>query len=239
MARCPTIPACPPASGTAISARARICWWSAPTRRGRGPSSAAARRRSTTAPSTPSPKLRTRRADYAAGRSPRALAAALNAEGVPGPAGGAWFDSTIRGRPGRGDGLLRNALYAGRLVWNRRRTVRDPVGNHATKRANDPAAVVARAVPALRLVETALWEQVQARLAAEAAPSPPAHRQGRLRRCAGPRGCARPRRCRRGATRWRHGARRCGPKSPRRRLRRRTRTSRRSTGRGWRGSRRR
>ena len=66
-------------------------------------------------------------ADYATGLSPRSIARALNTEAVPGPGGTIWYDTAIRGRATRGDGLLRNPLYAGRLVWNRLRNSKDPV----------------------------------------------------------------------------------------------------------------
>lgn len=54
--------------------------------------------------------------DHVAGASPRTIASALNQEGIPGPGGGLWYDTSIRGRPTRSDGILRNALYVGRLV---------------------------------------------------------------------------------------------------------------------------
>jgi site-specific DNA recombinase len=46
---------------------------------------------------------------FAAGTSPRAIAKQLNAEGVPGPDGRAWRDTTIRGQLDRGTGILNNA----------------------------------------------------------------------------------------------------------------------------------
>ena len=64
--------------------------------------------------------------DFAAGKSPRAIASALNAEGVPGPHGREWRDTTIRGQPERGTGILNNAIYVGRLEWNRCSYVKDP-----------------------------------------------------------------------------------------------------------------
>jgi site-specific DNA recombinase len=36
-------------------------------------------------------------ADFAAGKSPRRIAAELNREGTPGPGGRPWGDTTIRG----------------------------------------------------------------------------------------------------------------------------------------------
>ena len=50
---------------------------------------------------------------FAAGMSPRAIARTLNAEGVPGPDGRPWQDTTIRGQAERGTGILNNELYVG------------------------------------------------------------------------------------------------------------------------------
>ena len=54
--------------------------------------------------------------DYAAGRSARQIAKALNAEGIGGPGGRPWIDTTIRGQFDRGTGILNNPIYVGRLV---------------------------------------------------------------------------------------------------------------------------
>ena len=56
---------------------------------------------------------------FAAGESPRQIARTLNREGVPGPGGRPWGDTTIRGQFDRGTGILNNTLYIGRLEWNR------------------------------------------------------------------------------------------------------------------------
>ena len=64
--------------------------------------------------------------EFAAGVSPRAIARRLNDEGVPGPSGKLWTDSTLRGHARRGTGLINNELYIGRLVWNRQRYVKNP-----------------------------------------------------------------------------------------------------------------
>ena len=107
---------------------------------------------------------------YADGASPLAIARSLNRDSIPGPAGGLWFDPSIRGRPGRGDGMLRNEIYIGRLVWNRRRNFKDPVTGQIVRRPNERDAVVVRDVPELRIIEQDLWDGVQARLQAEALP---------------------------------------------------------------------
>ena len=63
---------------------------------------------------------------FASGVSPRAIARRLNEEGVPGPEGRLWQDTTIRGQKERGTGLFNNELYIGEMVWNRCSYVKDP-----------------------------------------------------------------------------------------------------------------
>jgi DNA invertase Pin-like site-specific DNA recombinase len=77
--------------------------------------------------------------EYAAGRSPRAIAMGLNKDGIPGPRGRGWRDTTIRGHITRGAGILNNELYIGRLVWNRQRFVKDPATGRRRSRPNDSA----------------------------------------------------------------------------------------------------
>jgi len=101
--------------------------------------------------------------DFAAGVSPRALARRLNAEGVPGPAGKLWTDSTIRGHAKRGTGLVNNELYIGRLVWNRLRYVKDPTTGRRVSRLNPPEVWIVKEIPELRIVEDALWQAVKDR----------------------------------------------------------------------------
>ena len=88
---------------------------------------------------------------------------ALNAEGVPGPRGGAWGPSTIHGNRRRGTGILNNELYLGRLVWNRLRYVKDPVTGRRVSRANAEADLVVQEVPELRIIDDALWAAAKAR----------------------------------------------------------------------------
>ena len=104
--------------------------------------------------------------EYAAGLSPRAIARRLNAEGVPGPGGRPWGDTTIRGHALRGTGLLHNELYIGRLVWNRQRYVKDPKTGRRVARLNPERAWIIQEVPELRIVDDELWQAVQARLTA-------------------------------------------------------------------------
>lgn len=104
---------------------------------------------------------------YAGGASPRQIAKKLNQEGVPGPGGGIWYDASIRGRPLRRDGLLRNETYNGRLVWNRQYAVKDPDTGQPVRRYSRPDAIVTTAVPHLKIIDDDQWSRVQARLAAE------------------------------------------------------------------------
>ena len=54
--------------------------------------------------------------EYVAGKSPKAIAYALNKQKVAGPSGKGWGASTINGNWRRGTGILNNELYIGRLV---------------------------------------------------------------------------------------------------------------------------
>jgi hypothetical protein len=104
---------------------------------------------------------------FAAGTSPRAIAKQLNAEGVPGPDGRDWRDTTIRGQLDRGTGLLNNALYAGRLEWNRCSYVKDPRTGKRVARPNPRTQWEIVPVPELRIIDDALWDAVKARQADE------------------------------------------------------------------------
>jgi site-specific DNA recombinase len=101
---------------------------------------------------------------FANGRSPRAIAKDLNADSVSGPDGRPWLDTTLRGHAARGTGLLRNELYAGRLVWNKQRYVKDPETGKRLARPNPRDQWVIQSVPELQIVPDTLWERVQQRL---------------------------------------------------------------------------
>ena len=101
--------------------------------------------------------------DYVAGKSPRTIAAALNAEGVPAARGRHWNASSINGHPGRGNGILFNPLYRGELVSNRLAMVKDPERGRRVSRTNPRDAQVVVDVPELRIVSDELWQAAQAR----------------------------------------------------------------------------
>lgn len=106
---------------------------------------------------------------FAAGEGPKTIAAALNREGIAGPRGGIWQAGTIRGQAGRDTGILRNRLYRGELVWNRRRWLKDPATGRRIARQNGTAEVVTEQVPELRIIDEDLWQRVQDRLATQRA----------------------------------------------------------------------
>ena len=101
---------------------------------------------------------------FAAGQSPRAIARRLNGEGVPGPRGKKWRDTTIRGHGGRGTGILRNELYIGCLVWNRQKFVRDPSTGKRVSRPNHKDQWITEDVPDQRIVPQELWAACAAKL---------------------------------------------------------------------------
>jgi site-specific DNA recombinase len=105
--------------------------------------------------------------EYAGGASPRRIASDLNGEGVTGPGGSIWYHASIRGRPKRVDGLLRNSLYISRLVWNRHNIVKDPLTGERQRRGNDQDQLVSQDRPELQIIGDELWARVQDRLAAE------------------------------------------------------------------------
>lgn len=99
---------------------------------------------------------------FVAGRTPRAIAASLNAQGVPPPRGARWNASTINGNTARGHGMLLNEIYVGRIVWNKVRMVKDPATGKRVSRPNAASAYRTAEVPALRIIDDALWTRARA-----------------------------------------------------------------------------
>jgi site-specific DNA recombinase len=100
---------------------------------------------------------------FADGISPRAIARRLNDEGIPGPDGALWTDSTLRGHAARGTGFINNELYVGKLIWNRLRYVKDPTTGKRVSRINPREKWITAEVPELRIVDDALWQAAKAR----------------------------------------------------------------------------
>ncbi len=101
---------------------------------------------------------------FAAGHSPRAIARQLNNDNIPGPGGRPWSDTTIRGHATRRTGILRNDLYAGKMVWNKQHYVKDPHTGRRLARPNPESEWIVKDVPHLRILDQDIWDRVQARL---------------------------------------------------------------------------
>ncbi len=102
-------------------------------------------------------------AEYNAGRSPRQISISLNKDGVPGPSLGTWGPSTILGNRLRGNGILNNEIYIGRMVWNRQHFVKDPDSGKRQSRMNPPEQWLFKDVPLLRIVDDETWKATKAR----------------------------------------------------------------------------
>lgn len=103
--------------------------------------------------------------EFASGKSPRAIVSDLNRDAIPGPFGRSWSDTTVRGNTSRGTGILNNELYAGVLVWNRQRFIKNPATGKRVARPNSEAEWIRAEVPALRIVDETLWRAVRERQA--------------------------------------------------------------------------
>jgi DNA invertase Pin-like site-specific DNA recombinase len=127
--------------------------------------------------------------DYHAGQTARDIAHALNREGVKPPRGRTWNASTLNGNPERGSGILRNELYAGRLVWNKVRMIKDPDTGRRVSRPNPREQWQSVDVPELAIVPPELFDAVQDHKKAVATVHPSHQRRQRhmlsgLLRCA-------------------------------------------------------
>ena len=98
---------------------------------------------------------------YASGIAPEKIAKDLNAEGIPGPGGRPWSNTTIRGQSKRGTGILNNSLYKGLLEWNRCSYVKDPATGKRVARPNPPEKWESCEVPELRIVDDDNWQNVK------------------------------------------------------------------------------
>ena len=101
--------------------------------------------------------------EYVAGKSPKAIASALNMEGVPAPTASKWAATTIYGNWQRGTGILNNVMYIGVRVWNKVSYPKSPDTGRHTARVNPDSQHIRAEVPQLRIVPQDLWDRVKAR----------------------------------------------------------------------------
>lgn len=126
-------------------------------------------------------------ADYLDGRTARAIATALNREGVASPRGGTWALSAIHGDQRRGIGILANPIYCGRQVWNRSQWIKHPETGRRVRRERPEHEWITTEHPELAIVDAATFDAVQARLHARkttaSGGSHPRHLLSGLLRC--------------------------------------------------------
>ena len=104
--------------------------------------------------------------DYVAGKSPKRIATELNKEGIRAPGGGEWGFSTLNGNAKRGNGILNNEMYIGRMIWNRQRFIKDPDSGKRQARPNPESEWIVQEVPDLRILDDVLWNAAKSRQAA-------------------------------------------------------------------------
>lgn len=104
-------------------------------------------------------------AAYVAGDTPRQIATTLNKEGVPGPRGGAWNQSSINGSRQRGNGILNTELYIGVKTWGRMDVRKDRSTGKRLPKMLPPEQWKRTPVPHLRIVDDATWNAAKGRQA--------------------------------------------------------------------------
>ncbi len=101
--------------------------------------------------------------NYAAGHSPRRIAAMLNDLGVPSPRSSAWAHTAIY-PDAKGVGMLGNPIYNGRQVWNKTAWVKDPVTGRRRRTMRPVSDWVIIESPDLKIIDDALWAACESRI---------------------------------------------------------------------------
>ncbi len=101
--------------------------------------------------------------DYVSGKTPREIALALNKMDIPPPRGANWAASTINGNKKRHHGIILNELYAGRVIWNRVKMIKDPDTGRRISRSNPPEEWKRAGAPHLAIVDATIFAAAQQR----------------------------------------------------------------------------
>ena len=117
--------------------------------------------------------------DYAAGATPRNIAGSLNKEGIAPPRGQLWNASTINGSRQRANGILQNELYAGKIVWNRVRMIKDPDTGRRVSRPNPEEEWQFAEASHLKILDDGILAAVKARRGARRGEAPEKSRRPR------------------------------------------------------------
>lgn len=99
--------------------------------------------------------------DYAAGKTLLEIVTALNAENIPSPSGGLWKRNALMGGVKKQEGLLRNEIYRGMLVFNRSYVVRDPTTGRKRQVPLLEDKWTRVEAPDLRIIDDNLWRKVR------------------------------------------------------------------------------
>lgn len=102
--------------------------------------------------------------EYIAGRSPRAIVSALNAERIPSSRGGSWYLTAVHGDLRRGIGILANPIYIGRQIWNRSRWEKHPDTGRRLRRERPQSEWITTEHAELAIIDTDTWDAAQSRL---------------------------------------------------------------------------
>ena len=119
-------------------------------------------------------------AEYVNGSTPREIAFDLNRDGIPPPRGSRWSASTINGNKTRHHGIILNELYAGQIVWNRVRMVKDPDTGKRVSRPNPVEEWKRTEAPHLAIVDRELFFAAQARKKERSVDSPQKQRKAKF-----------------------------------------------------------
>ena len=118
--------------------------------------------------------------DYVGGKTPREIAHALNREGVRPPRGINWTPSTINGNKKRHHGIILNELYAGVVVWNRVRMIKDPDTGRRVSRSNPPEEWKRADAPRLAIIAKDVFDAAQRRKAERTFDAPERQRKAKF-----------------------------------------------------------
>lgn len=110
---------------------------------------------------------------YADGLSPKRIASELNRRGIPSPGSfwkrtkrrtSGWMHTALVGTAAQGTGILRNEMYVGRVIWNKRRSKRVPGSSRRVFELRPESEWIERHAPELAIINDKLWMSVQKRL---------------------------------------------------------------------------
>lgn len=110
-------------------------------------------------------------AEYIAGKTARAIAVGLNADGIPSARGKTWAMTAIHGDARRGIGILVNPIYVGRPVWNRSHWIKHPETGRRVRQERPSSEWVHQDHPELAIVTEDVWQAAQARIRRKAVPA--------------------------------------------------------------------